>query len=721
MMPGTIHCATLGRAALLCALLVVSGPSLAQAPPAAAVVPKEEKTGLTMLAPVELNASGNDAEAALTDLVKRADGQFLKEVTLIGRGRGVAAPQGVLGQVVWYGIKASVKGEERKAGLSSPLKSAFMAQAPMLPKEQKIEAIGDLEALKEAARKLLTEEGAPKDKDAKAKKEEEKPKPEARQAARQGSAGGGGGTAGSLPPYQPLAYPEKSSEPGSSSALVEVVTSEGCRPRVLLEQGVVYLQSKLVTMKDGAIVKDGQCSDSFESIPIQKSYAGCEYAVDIESLQAWPQYRPYYVNAGGEPVYVTECMKDVNAPATVVKDRTACSPIIDLEKLLATRAFELVYTSMSGGRVVVAGCRPDDTSTLPILATADGCGYRHDMPNNQSFRQTRKIYVDAGVSVAVSSCADAGPALPHVLDTASCQPQIDYATRKVTPLARRMIQADTGLTAIAECAPSPALVVDLLSTFQGCERIFVHNLDGGESHRTERFFYEQAGTRSYVGACVAASGAAALPHQLETVSWQNNDTARAALPVSRIYVTWNAEKFEVSSAQVRPDAVAIPYTFVKVDTQPNPSVFHYEACGKYIATNKSDIYGRPDGTQVAYVTGSGTPQGPTNACVTESAEMLFGGSMQNGTSGYCWYKGRALKRREDGQTVYGAWVNPGGLGSTGWYLVEQQQPDYSDPGRMILTGYAVGTGATAYAGAAGRCYANGTADMIAAFQAAYGL
>jgi len=721
MTPGTIHRAGLGRTALLCVLLALPAPSIAQMAPPAPAAPKEEKTGLTTLLPVELNATGNDAEAELTDLMRRGDGQFLKEVTLIGRGRGVAAPQGVLGQVVWYGIKAVVKGEERKAGLSSPLKSAFLAQAAMLPKTQKLEATGDLEALKEAARKLLAEAAKDEEKETKAGKEEEKAKPEARQASRQGNAGGVGGTAGSLPPYQPLAYPEKSAETGSSSALVEMVTSEGCKPRVLLDQGVVYLQSKLVTMKEGVIVKDGQCSDSFESIPIQKSYAGCEYAVDVESLRAWPQYRPYYVNAAGEPVYVTDCMKDTNTPVDIVKDTTACSPIIDLERLVATRAYELVYTSMSGGRTVVAGCRPDDGSTLPITSTAEGCGYRHDMPGNQSFRQLRKIYVDSGVSVAVSSCADTGPALSHVLDTAACTPQIDYATRKVTPFARRMIQTDLGLTAIAECAPSPELVVDLLATFQGCERIFVHNLEGGESYRTERFYYEQAGTRSYVGACVTAAETAALPHQLETVSWQNNDAARTALPVSRIHFTWNAEKFEVSSAQVRPDAVAIPYTFVKVDTLPDPADFHYEACGKYVATRQSDIYARPDGTQAAYVTGPGTPQGPTNACVTESVELLFGGSMENGTSVYCWYKGRALKRREDGQTVYGAWVSPSGLGSTGWYLVEQEQPDYSDPGRTIRTGYAVGTGATAYAGAAGVCYSNGTAQMISAFQNAYGL
>ncbi|WP_162915207.1 hypothetical protein [Desertibaculum subflavum] len=724
MNSGVHHRGAHVAAALLCGLVLATGAAQAQiaSPASPAVLPKEEKTGLTTLGAVELGAAGSDVDAELTELMQRADAAFLKAITLIGRGRGVAAPQGTLGQVVWYGIRAEVKGEERKAGLAAPLKSAFLTGTTTLGKGQKLEATGDLEALKAAARKLL---GGGKDadqKDSKAGKGEEKANAEARPANRQVSAGGGAaGSTGSLPPYQPLAYPEKGGSSGSSSAEVEMVTSEGCQPRALLDQGVVYPQSKLVTMKEGVIVRDGQCTDSFQSLPIQKSFAGCEYAVDIEALKAWPQYRPYYVNAAGEPVYVTDCMQDANAPADIVKDGTACSPIIDLEKLVATRASELVYTSMSGGRVVVASCRPDEGDTLPITATADGCGYRHDMPANQSFKQTRKVYVEKGVSVAVSACADDGAAIPHVLDTGSCQPQVDYVTKKVTPLARRLIQTEIGLVTIAECAPSPELAADLFATSEGCERIFVHNLTGDESYRTERFYYEQAGTRAYVGACVAAANAAALPHQLETTGWQNDDTARTALPQTRVYITWNGEKFEVSSAQVRPDAVAVPYSFVRVETVPNPDAFYYEACNKYVETNKSDTYARPDGTQVGYVTGPGAPQGPTNACVTQSVEMSFGGVGQVGTDIYCWYGGRAIKLREDGETVYGAGVSPGAIGSTGWYLVQNRLDmgggEYKD------VGYTVGSGgALMYGGSAGgRCYAGATDAMKAAFQAAYGL
>lgn len=715
--------ARLSMPAMLLALFVVNGAVRAQSMPSvqAPAAAKEEKTGVTILAPTDLGSAGADVDAQLTELMKQSDAQFLKDITLIGRGRGIAAPQGTLGQVVWYGIKATVKGEERKAGLSSPLKSSFMTSTSPVTKGVRVEASGDLNALKEAARKLLEGE-RPGDRKADAKSGDGTGKKEAQQAFRTaGSGDGSAGAAGGLPPYQPLSYPNESGSSGSSSAEVEIVTTEGCKPRVLLEQGVVYVQSKLVTMKDGVKVKESACTDSFESLPIQKSYAGCDYAVDIEQLKAWPQYRPFYVNANGEPVYVTDCIKDENTPTAIVKDRTACSPIINLEELVVSRAYELVYTSLTGGRVVVAGCRPDETDTLPVTATAEGCGYRHEMANNQSFQQMRKIYVDNGVSVAISSCEDTGAAVPHVLDTSACQPQIDYATKKVTPLARRMISTDVGMVAIAECAPSPELAMDLQSTLQGCERIFVHNIEGSESYLTERFYYEQAGTPSYVGACVAASAQPPLPHQLETTSWQNNDTARTALPVTRVYITWNTEMFEVSSAQVRPDAVAIPYTFVKSDTVPDVTGTYYEACSKYVPTNMSEVYTRPDGTQVAYAMGPGAPVGPTNACVTQSVEMAFGGTMGAGYDYYCWYKGRAIKRREDGATIYGAWVNPGGPGSPGTYMVHQAI--YDGAGEMSYAGYIVGAGgavaAEGYAG--GKCYANATGGMIAGFQAGYGL
>ncbi len=715
-------------AAALTVLVAIGGISSAQDTSTGSTVnsaqaPKEQKTGVTTLEALELSQAGADVDAQLTELMKESDARFLEEITLIGRGRGVAAAQGTLGQVVWYGISATVDGEERRAGLASPLKSSFMASQANVDTGAEIEAVGDLEALKEAAKALLEDPEAEEEKSEGEGDEEDDEDEEQREPAKQSNAAGGTGQTGSLPPYEPIDYPDDESDSGSSSPEVEMVTTEGCQPRVLLDQGVVYLQSKLVTMKDGVIVKEGTCTDSFESIPIQKSYAGCEYSVSLEAMKAWPQYRPYYVNNDGEPIYITDCMPEENNPTDIVRDSSACAPLIDLENLVVTKAYELVYTSQSGGRVVVASCRPDEEDTLPIATTADGCGYRHDMPNNQSFRQERKIYVQDGVTVAVSSCEDTGEALPHILDTAACEPQVDYTTKKVTPAARRMIATDIGMVTIAECAPSPELAVDLFATYEGCERIFVHNVDGGESYRTERFYYEMnAGEKSYVGTCVTAADVPALKHQLETVSWQNNDTARTALPVTRIYITWEAEQFEVSSAQVRPDAVAVPYTFVKTDTVADLPGTYYEGCSKYVPTKTTDVYQRPDTTQALYPTGNGPVQGPTAACTSQPINMLYVDSYGGGSYRQCRYRGQSVKLREDGQTILGSWVTPAAFPPSntnipyGWYLM------YDAFGASGATGsWTIGTGTVKDSAGSGTCRERGTGTMKSGFAAYYGL
>ena len=569
----------------------------------------------------QLSVAGATVDSKLSELIQE-EGRWLNRVTVIGRARSTNSSQGQLGQVVWYGIKATgedpATGEtiERTAGVRSPLKSSFISQAPVLPGATELQAQGDVESLVEDARRLLAEmDGEAPDTEEEGAGEEE---PEEEEGRRGEDRGGGtalpGGQSGNDEArLDRIDIPRREDD---SVSRTDMVSTDGCRPRVDLQNLVVVPTAKLVTIEEGTVIAESECTDTAQSFPIQWSYQQCQDAVDLAARRAHAQAQPFYVDDFGQPSYVGECQPVGDETFTIVEDFEACSPRVELDEMRAVQRFSLVYTNRNGVRTVVQGCTDseDDDAILVLQESADGCSVRHDIPADLSYQQTRLIYVLDNVEHVVRPCSDAGDPMPHIIDAAECDPFVDRATGRATPRGKRLVVLpDGGQQVIAECSPLEDMAQDLTATSEGCEYSFVHDLAARQSLPTWRWFHTLSGSREYVSSC-EPSDAPALPHQYQTVGWNNDDIALEAVPVERVFIMPAVGEVEVAGAQVRDGVPAVPYEFVATREAARDTDKYHEGCNAYVPTDLVRQYRRPDTTMMEVVIGEGSIIGPVDEC-----------------------------------------------------------------------------------------------------------
>ncbi|MEQ9608295.1 MAG: hypothetical protein RLN99_11580 [Kiloniellaceae bacterium] len=567
-----------------------------------------DKIEVIVLTDAELNASGVPVFASLEELAGRSGGRGLEKVTLLGQARSQESAQGALGQVVWYGVKATVDGSEKKAGLRSPLKSAFITPGGALPTETRLQAQGDVDSLIETARALLKEPAAAEEEE----EEEDEEKEEERKQDGNGQVGGGAAQNPIAGAYEPAQIQEATKTATAAAAQME--SADGCKPRVDLENGVVYPTSKIVTIQDGTVTEETACTDAGSSFPLQWSKASCEAEIDVPAMLVYPHAQGYFVGDDGLPVYVSECARRGGEEFIVTRDDDTCSAVVDMASLTATLRYQLVYTDARGAVNVAQACQPDAEMVVPVTESFAGCSYRHENGSNISYRQSRYTFLrESGEEKVVTSCADTGEPIPHEFDIAACTPAVDMESGQVTPLAKRQITTAEGVIGIAGCTPMDDMMTDIRETVAGCEYTFNHDIPAGVSYPTSRFYYELEGERSYVTDCEVAA-VEPLQHKYETVDWQYNDPSKEAKPIDRIFINAPAGEVEVASAKVRDGVSPVPYTFVKTGLAADLEGKYWEGCNAYTPQNNVGFYNRPDTTEVSYVIDAASPSGPVDEC-----------------------------------------------------------------------------------------------------------
>ncbi len=568
-----------------------------------------DKIEVIILKRAELNASGVPVSASLSELTGRSAAKGLEKVRLLGHARVQKTTEGTVGQVVWYGVTADVEGSEKKAGLRTPLKSAFITPSGQLPNETRLQAQGDVDGMLDVAHGLLKKAEVEEEEE-----EEEEEKEEKQQQRQANNQVGGGAPQNPLAnQYEPLRIPDRQETPELATS--QIVSTDGCSPRVDLDAGMIYPTSKIMTMENGAVKEQSECSDSSAGFPVRWSTAACDVDIDLEAMRAYPNGQPYFVGSDGLPVYVAECQRMADEEFVIARDDDSCSPLIDLDALTASLRYQLVYTSASGAVNVVQSCEVDPEAILTIAERFDGCSYRHENNNNVSFRQSRYGYsLETGEERIVSACADTGSPIPHEFDISACEPAVDLTGSIVTPLARRQISTETGVIVIAGCAPMESMITAIEETTVGCEFVLSHDTPAGVSYPTSRFYYELEGEQTFVTDCEIAA-VPPLPHQYETVNWQLNDPAREAKPVERIYVNAPAGEIEVVSGTVRDGVPAVPYIFERTEIQPALPDKYWEGCNAWVPQNNVEVFQRPDTTEVAYVIDAAEASGPVDECL----------------------------------------------------------------------------------------------------------
>lgn len=619
-----LHEACMVGAGLL--MLLSLGAAMAQTPPpppnakpGAPVVGSSEVLVKTV-EPVDLSTTApSELNGTLPSHIINKIGKGGDTVRLVGSSRGVKASSGsssTIGQIVWNGVTAQVNGRKRVVPLDKPLTSQFIARSTTVPSGTEVKASGDADAIVAAARKLFD---VPQEETRKAEA-----KKDDKQANRATPVGGGGSQNDvAANGYQPAPAVMKAEVPDLPVSYG--VTTEGCAPRVDEAQGVVIIQSRETKSEGGAVTPTGACSDSEMRYQIQKSYASCSDRVDLERLKAFAQFRKYWADDHGRTSYLGDCADDTESAFDIVEDKAACSYAIDLGAMVAHEQAEKVYTNRNNQRVTVAPCANTAAAPMPVTKTADGCTFRHDFAGHVSFQQKRMVYTDVNTNSvkAVSECADdQTETYTHADIRNVCQNLVDQGASKAWPQRRWQIVPPAGAMWISACEPVQEEGTDLVTTVQGCETIFFHVVNAGQSFGAHRWYYTFDGTlRTYVTECQQSS--VTYAHQVETQGYEYNDPQKNARPKTAIYINASIGRVDVSPAQVRAGAPALPYTFLRSQATAQPNEKYWEGCNAFIPTVNSQYYKRPDETEVAYIIGAGTPTGPVDECtrVTEARSV----------------------------------------------------------------------------------------------------
>jgi hypothetical protein len=162
------------------------------------------------------------------------------------------------------------------------------------------------------------------------------------------------------------------------------------------------------------------------------------------------------------------------------------------------------------------------------------------------------------------------------------------------------------------------------TTTAGCESTFYHYIDAAQSFGAHRFYYQWSGEPPvYLTSCQQSP--TVYPHKVEQQGWQYDDPAKSAKAKTAIYITPPIGRVDVSAAQVRSGAVAVAYVYARSAETARPGSKYWVGCHAYQPTDRSDVYRRPDGTEVAFAIGPGTTAYLGDECIyTTESRIIYG-------------------------------------------------------------------------------------------------
>lgn len=379
------------------------------------------------------------------------------------------------------------------------------------------------------------------------------------------------------------------------------VTAENCPIRPDFASKRAIQQSKSVTTKDGVIASETECSDSFDSFPIERSYTFCTIFEDLDPAVrlATARFEYIYIDASGSRKTV---IPDGQAEACAL-DPEKTFPIVekperiflDYVNLKAVPQASLVYMDHNNREVQVRGGMASETiPAVDLIPTTSGCGIRPEFGINTSFQQGTHTYLLDGISYQAGGCSDNGTTYAHskVFSDASgnplCSPILDANGKPTTLLSRVSITVDGLPEYITPCAPD-ASAAGITATTADCDNplTWFHDVNAGQSIGKERFFFMDGTKQIPLTGC--QNSQTVYPHSYETVDWEPHDDLLYALPKKTVYITPPTGRFDVVTSQVLPGATQMPYQLTgTTERSTGLPIYLDDSCDQYIGADKLD-------------------------------------------------------------------------------------------------------------------------------------
>lgn len=534
------------------------------------------------------------------------------DLTLKGHARMVTHEGRKIGQVLVTAV-ADAKHDVRLQGAG--LSSQVDLKQPVLEPADILELKGDWKTITAAAEALAERAVEP------ATEREQARADDRRDSDTPIGAGGGGPKNNQASAYE---TPERTARSTEAEPVVAArTTTEGCTVRVDLAQKVAIRQSRTIVTEDGTVTSEEGCSDSEQRFPLERSYAQCEDRVDLNALTATPQFKWYYVDAGGLPVMVsTSCEPDPETTFEIVEDHDACTVLTNFDAGRAVPQAALVYINRDNRRVEARDCAASVSKpAVEMTQTTSGCTRRHDFKRGVSVDLAMWTYVLEGAAYQATPCADTDTTYAHETvykDAAGgwvCPQVLDRANQQVALQSRVMITVEGLPEFITGCTPDAA-ATSMVATTEGCEdpSTWTHSLSAGVSYGHERWYYMFEGDREYVTECIA--GTTSFAHSVATTGYQYHDDQLFAYPLSTVSITTPSGAYNIKTSEVLQGASTLAYALASRGDEPTGAT-SYEGCNAYSDTALTEVYERPDGSEYRKIVGPGDRLGPRNACVVE--------------------------------------------------------------------------------------------------------
>lgn len=601
-------------------------------------------------------------------------------------------PQEVV-QVIWREVGLETKKNLKKERFFEKIQSSFRYGDSVLPKRTKLKIKGDLTGLLSKAEMLLRDDiihsGILPEKKQSARFQEDSSKSpkgksnlsdkessfsskiheltkedQKREPYREKKAGSRppfflssrvreGLTVQSLVPGKKEKKEQRSSEKKEQmisipdSVEIEIL-KEGCTPRIDDIQGMVIIQTRANTLKNGEIIKRGVCSDSSERYPIKRQYDGCADKVSKEQGFAWAQYKRYWTDGAGDVYEIDRaCRVDEDLFFEILEQEKACTLSVNLKDLTALRMAELYYKDRKAHHITLEECRPLKGEP-PLKLEKVFCGYVHDFERGLSFPQTRIIALVKGKELRITPCSDDGEGIAHQISSMGCNPLIDPESGKRFAQVRTLIETPQGPLLITGCRPSQ----ELQETSAGCETKFDHDLDLGKSRGYTRFFHTIQDNKTYVTDCLPSQ--VTFPHQIRIKGYEHFDDLKSSKPKTEIYIDVSyAGSILVDEARLRSDTSFIPYHPKEIRQKRDEPKARFEGCFKITPLKRTQVYERPDHSLYEEFVGEGIPERSHNLC------KLSEETQEYKSSSWVWsFHGKPFTDVwHPGGSVAGVWVS----------------------------------------------------------------
>lgn len=367
---------------------------------------------------------------------------------------------------------------------------------------------------------------------------------------------------------------------------------EVCPIRIDWENNQVFEQAEVIKSINGTDVDRQGCQDSSMAIEILNTYLECSDDVELSSNTVYKMYKPYYLNNGGEQVYLKECQRDENK-SYEIKESLMCTPMIDMEHKVVKELSYLYYKDDTDQTVTVSECQERETTRqFDVEYTYDTCTYRVDAGENVAYQQGKFYYVKDEVATDITICQDSD--LIYPIEKEFCEYKENWQANTVVKYEKDKINTINGLVYLTDCLPT--VTTDIIETVDGCEKLHTDYFEGGYSKAHSRFYYKNTESkRVYLTSCQESS--VVIPHQARIMDWVADFSKNQAVSQVAYFIDLNGKEVQISEATETKDSIRVPLALQKSEVVETGNAT-FDGCTRSAELKRIDTYLLPSNKTV---------------------------------------------------------------------------------------------------------------------------